>query len=110
MSRSINSHAYALQGMSEGSALYGADIGGIPHTAKFASLLTKQGGQTGYRTSRTIQKMVTVAGVSYPVSASYTVFHPIALPSSDAASAVSELRSLIGEETFDAAVNSRSLE
>lgn len=110
MPRTINTHAYATQGIADTSASYGATIDGSSFVAKFTSLATKQGGVAGFRTSRTITKMVTVAGAVYPVSASYTVFQPSALATSDTTNVVAELKALIGEATFDANVNNRSLE
>jgi len=110
MSRTINTHAYALQGMTDSSASYGATIGSDSFSAKFSSLPTKQGGQPGFRTSRTIQKTVVVGGVPHVVSAAYTVFLPSALVSSDTTNVVAELKALIAEATFDAGVNNRSLE
>lgn len=110
MPRTINTHAYATQAITDSSASYGAVLSGVPMVAKFASLATKQGGVSGHRTTRTITKTVTVAGVNYPVSASYTVFQPSSLPTSEAASAVAELKALIAETSFDAGVDNRSLE
>lgn len=109
MSRTINSHTYELQEMSGSNAVYGAVISDVLFAVKFSSALTKQGGSQGHRTTRSVQKTVLVEGVPHVVQASYTLFLPNAVPATDAASAVSELKALMAETSFDAGVNSRSL-
>ena len=111
MSRTINTHVYALQGMTEPSATYGASISGVPYTAKFANLVTRQGGVAGSRISRSIQKIVVGAdGTNYPVVVSVSVFKPDALPSSDVTSVIDETKALMAETGFEASVANKSLE
>lgn len=111
MSRTINSVSYALQGVGENSAVYGAVIASIPTTVKFQSLPTRQGGLDGVRTTRTVNQKVTLAdGTIAVVSESHSSFVPKIAQKADAASSRTVLKALMAEAGYDAAMAAESVE
>lgn len=111
MSRTINSVSYALQGVSENSAVYGAVLASIPTTVKFQSLPTRQGGLNGTRTTRTVNQKITLTdGTIAVVSESHSSFVPEIAKKTDAAASRAVLKALMAEEGYDAAMAAESVE
>lgn len=111
MSRTINSVSYALQGVGESSAVYGAIIASVPTTVKFHSLPARQGGLDGVRTTRTVNQKVKLAdGTIAVVAESHTSFVPNVAQKTDAAASRAVLKALMAEEGYDAALAAESVE
>mgnify|MGYP001102261126 CR=1 FL=1 len=111
MSKTINTHVYALRGTTDSGASYGAQVGSVPYEARLQSLQTRQSGEPGVRTSRSIVvKTADAEGVAHDVVVSVSCFLPNSLPSTALDAPFAELAAWVGEATFLTSVKNLSVE
>lgn len=111
MSKTINTHTYALRGTGENMALYGAIISNVPYEARLQSLSTRQKGETGVRTSRVITVQVNDAeGAPHDVVCSVSFFLPHDLPTTALDAPFAEMLAWQGESGFLTSVKNQSVE
>lgn len=111
MSKTINTHVYVLKGMQEQAADYGALISNVPYEARMQSIQTRQYGESGVRTSRTVTAWITDAeGAFHPVVCSVSFFLPGALPAASLDAPFAELLEWEKEAGFLTSVKNQAVE
>lgn len=111
MSKTINTHVYALQGTSESGASYGATLTEGTAVARLNAIKTRQNGEEGYRVTRAIDLTVMDAeGLPSTTTASISIFLPVACPVAGIDAVFGEAKAWMNEATFLAQVKNRSVE
>lgn len=111
MAKTINTHSYALQGTAEGSALYGAVLATVPTEARMQSLPTRQNGEAGVRSSRTITQVIVGAdGLPHKATMGISSFLPDSLPSTALDVSFAEMAAWVDEVGFLTAIKNKSVE
>lgn len=111
MPKTINTHVYTNRGFSENSSSYGATVSSLTAEARMQSLETRQNGESGVRTSRSVVfETPDAEGVKHNVTVAISFFLPGALPSSALDVPFTELLEWAKETGFLTGVKNRAIE
>lgn len=111
MSKTINTHVYTNRGFTENSSSFGATVSAMTVEARMQSLQTRQNGESGARTSRSVVfETPDSEGVKHNVTVALSCFLPAALPSTALDAPFAEMVEWIKEESFLTGVKNRAIE
>lgn len=111
MSKTINTHVYTTRGFTENSSSFGATVSAMAAEARMQSIRTRQNGESGTRTSRSVVfETPDAEGVKHNVTVAISFFLPAALTSTALDVPFAELVEWIKEASFLTGVKNCAIE